>query len=169
MTDDRRHQRVSVSVTVNGFEHELDVEPRITLADSLRSDLQLTGTHLGCEQGACGACTVLVDDLPVRSCLMFMFQVDGRNVTTIEGLASENELHELQRSFLQSRALQCGFCTPGLIVGIVGLDRKLTKEEVRDYVGGHICRCTGYDSILKAAEEYLSGRQMLVEEPPDES
>jgi aerobic carbon-monoxide dehydrogenase small subunit len=147
----------TISVTVNGVPREATVPVRRLLSDALRHDLGLTGTHVGCEHGVCGACTVLVDGDPVRSCLLLAVQVDGRDVTTVEGLASDDgSLHPVQEAFRECHALQCGFCTPGFLVTIAaGLDKRdnsaeLTEEEVDDMVGGNLCRCTGYANIKKA-------------------
>ncbi|HEY1543076.1 MAG TPA: (2Fe-2S)-binding protein [Xanthobacteraceae bacterium] len=138
---------------VNGKAVEVTVEPRMTLADCLRQVLRLTGTHLGCEHGVCGACTVLLDGEAVRSCLMLAVQAEGRSVTTIEGLSNDDELTPLQASFRRHHALQCGFCTPGMITTAHAL---LTEEpdcdadRVREVLSGNICRCTGYISIVEA-------------------
>jgi aerobic carbon-monoxide dehydrogenase small subunit len=147
-----------LTLRVNGEEHLVDVEPRRLLADVLREDLGLTGTHLGCEQGACGACTVLLDGCAVRSCLLFAVQADGAEVTTVEGLASGGELHPLQEAFRDHHALQCGFCTPGMLLAALELlarDPAPTAEVVREELSGNICRCTGYrpivDAVLDAA------------------
>jgi len=150
-----------ITVTVNGVHREVTVPVRRLLSDALRHDLQLTGTHVGCEHGVCGACTVLVDGAPVRSCLILAVQVDGRSVRTVEGLASDDgTLHPVQEAFRESHALQCGFCTPGFLMTIAaGLDARraggrgaedLTEEEVDEIVGGNLCRCTGYANIKKA-------------------
>ena len=154
-------------LTVNGVEHEVVVEPRRLLADILRDDLALTGTHLGCEHGVCGACTVLLDGEPVRSCLIFGVQADQCELTTIEGLAAPGnslaapgKLHPLQEAFRTHHALQCGFCTPGMVLTALDLlahNPDPTETEVRDGLAGNICRCTGYMNIvaavLAAAEE----------------
>ena len=147
----------TITVTVNGVPRETTVPVRRLLSDALRHDLRLTGTHVGCEHGVCGACTVLVDDEPVRSCLMLAVQVDGHAVTTVEGLAAEDgTLHPVQEAFRECHALQCGFCTPGFLMTIAaGLEKRensaeLTEEEVDDMVGGNLCRCTGYANIKKA-------------------
>ena len=150
-----------VSVTVNATSRTASVEPRKTLADFLREDCYLTGTHLGCEHGVCGACTVLVDGAPMRSCLMLAVQAEGHEVTTVEGLARDDSrggqvLHPVQEAFRECHALQCGFCTPGFLMTIAaGLEARdnsaeLTEEEVDDMVGGNLCRCTGYANIKKA-------------------
>jgi carbon-monoxide dehydrogenase small subunit len=150
-----------VELTVNGTGQTLDVEPRRTLADALREDLGLTGTHLGCEHGVCGACTVIVDGEPVRSCLMFAVQADGCAVTTVEGLADpDGTLHPLQRAFCEHHGLQCGFCTPGMLMSALDLLRREPspdRERIRTELSGNICRCTGYvgivDAVYAAANE----------------
>lgn len=142
-----------IRVIVNGEPHELTVEPRHTLADVLRRDLGLTGTHVGCEHGACGACTVLVDGLPVRSCLMLAPQADDREVETIEGLATGGELSALQRAFSEHHGLQCGFCTPGFLMLAAGLLRENphpSDEELHEALSSNLCRCTGYAGIIAA-------------------
>lgn len=156
---------MQVNMTVNGESIEIAVAPRTTLADLLRGPLGLTGTHLGCEQGVCGACTVLLEGAPVRSCLLFAYQADGAEVRTIEGLAEDGELHPLQELFLEKRAFQCGFCTPGILMGLVGKPQGLDREGIRDYLGGFVCRCTGYEPILAAAEAYVA--QSEDERPKD--
>jgi aerobic carbon-monoxide dehydrogenase small subunit len=143
-----------VQVSVNGRPTQASVEPRLTLADYLRERCGLTGTHLGCEHGACGACTVLVDGQAVRSCLMFAVQADGCEVTTVEGIASEDgELSPVQSALRECHGLQCGFCTPGFVVSITALLRdnpKPTDEEIREGLSGNFCRCTGYQGIVNA-------------------
>ena len=143
-----------VSFSVNGHREQIDVEPRRTLADALREDLGLTGTHLGCEQGVCGACTVLLDGEPVRSCLMLAVQADGSSLTTVEGLASESgDLHPLQQAFADCHGLQCGFCTPGFLISALHLlteNPDPTEEDVRWALSGNLCRCTGYQNIVKS-------------------
>jgi carbon-monoxide dehydrogenase small subunit len=146
-------QELSLRLVVNGEPREARVEPRKLLADVLREDLKLTGTHLACEHGMCGACTILVDDQPVLSCLMFGLQAEGRRVTTIEGLGSPGAPHPLQESFARHHALQCGFCTPGMILAAAALlDRNPspTESQVRQELCGNICRCTGYQKIVEA-------------------
>jgi len=144
---------MSVQFEVNGRQVHVEVEPRMTLADCLRHELGLTGTHLGCEHGVCGACTVLVNGDAVRSCLMLAVQVEGSKVVTVEGLSNDTELTALQKSFRKHHALQCGFCTPGMITTAHAL---LTEEpdcdadRVREVLSGNICRCTGYISIVEA-------------------
>lgn len=146
----------SITLRVNGRVEVRDMEARLTLADFLRHTLRLTGTHVGCEHGVCGACTVLVDGKAVRSCLMFAVQVDGSDVVTVEGLAPEGELSALQRAFRKHHALQCGFCTPGMLItaqALIDSEAPLTAERVRDVLSGNICRCTGYVPIVAAVLE----------------
>jgi carbon-monoxide dehydrogenase small subunit len=154
MTEDGCTSR-AIAVTVNGKVHRAEVPVRLTLGDFLRQMLKLTGTHLGCEHGVCGACTVLVDGRAMRSCLMLAVQVDGSAVMTIEGLAAaDGTLHPLQAAFCRHHGLQCGFCTPGLLTTLVEFLKDCpdpTEAEVRDAISGNICRCTGYDSIVAAA------------------
>jgi carbon-monoxide dehydrogenase small subunit len=144
----------SVQLSVNGVQTEATVEPRLTLADYLRENCGLTGTHLGCEHGACGACTVLVDGQAVRACLMFAVQADGSEVTTIEGIAgADGQLSPIQSTMRECHGLQCGFCTPGFVVSITALLRdnpKPTDEEIREGLSGNFCRCTGYQGIVNA-------------------
>ena len=144
-----------VRLTVNGETREVFVEPRRTLADVLREDLELTGTHLGCEHGVCGACTVLVDGLPVRSCLMLGVQADSAAITTVEGVADGDQLHPLQEAFRDSHSFQCGFCTPGFVMTAMALldeGRALDEAELREELSGNICRCTGYQSIVEGVK-----------------
>ena len=145
---------MTVRFEVNGQHVNIEVEPRMTLADCLRNELRLTGTHVGCEHGVCGACTVLVDGDAVRSCLMLAVQVDGSKVVTVEGLSNDHDLSPLQKSFRKHHALQCGFCTPGMIMAGVDLIETypgvLTPEVVRHEMEGNLCRCTGYHNIVKA-------------------
>ncbi len=143
-----------IRLTVNGTPHLVDAEPRDHLAGVLRDRLGLTGTHIGCEHGACGACTVLLDGEPVRSCLMFAIQADGASVATVEGLASNGDLHPLQQEFWSKHGLQCGFCTPGMLMTLAALlsdNRDPTEADIRDAISGNICRCTGYETIVDAA------------------
>lgn len=155
--------RISVSVEVNGQVREAEVDPRLTLADLLRHELGLTGTHLGCEHGVCGACTVLVDGCSARSCLMFAVQADGKQITTIEGLASPSgERNVLQRAFQAHHALQCGFCTPGMLMTLTELlndNPDPTEAEVRETITGNLCRCTGYSGIVEAALDAAERRR----------
>jgi aerobic-type carbon monoxide dehydrogenase small subunit (CoxS/CutS family) len=152
--------RRSIRVTVNGTAHERTVEPRLTLADFLRDELRLTGTHLGCEHGVCGACTVLVDGQSARSCLMLAVQANGKGVRTVEGLAASSteagELNALQSAFWDKHGLQCGYCTPGVLMTLTELlaaNPAPTEREVREVLSGHLCRCTGYQNIVTAALE----------------
>jgi carbon-monoxide dehydrogenase small subunit len=143
-----------VSVTVNGKRYERTVESRLSLADFLRHELGLTGTHVGCEHGVCGACTVLVEGRTARACLMLAVQSDGQEVRTVEGLAQDGELNALQQAFWDKHGLQCGFCTPGVLMTLTELLRENsspTEAEVRDALSGHLCRCTGYHNIVAAA------------------
>jgi aerobic carbon-monoxide dehydrogenase small subunit len=145
-----------VQVRVNGVPHAIQVPARRLLSDVLRHDLQLTGTHVGCEHGVCGACTVLLDGAPVRSCLLFAVAVDGHEVTTVEGLAEDGEMSAVQRAFENCHGLQCGFCTPGFLTTITaGLreNRNPTRAEAREMIAGNLCRCTGYQNIVKAVLE----------------
>ena len=144
---------MSVRFDVNGKAVEVEVEPRLTLADCLRDALRLTGTHIGCEHGVCGACTVLIDGEPVRACLMFAVQADGRSIRTVEGLQQGDKLHPLQQAFMRHHALQCGFCTPGFLMLAVGALEKrpdLDDEELVELLSANLCRCTGYENIIKA-------------------
>ena len=152
--------QVAITLNVNGRNQTTLSEPREILADVLRDRLGLTGTHLGCEHGVCGACTVLLDGEMVRSCLLFAVQVQGAEITTIEGLEENGELHPMQKAFSEYHGLQCGFCTPGMILAGIDLLKRNpdpTAQEVRDDMGGNICRCTGYqkivESVLGAASE----------------
>ena len=145
---------VAVVVTVNGQRRRAVVEPRLTLADFLRERCQLTGTHLGCEHGACGACTVLLDGQAVRGCLVFAVQADGASVTTVEGIAGpDGALSTVQQAFREHHGLQCGFCTPGFVTSVTAFLRdnpSPTDQEIRDGLSGNLCRCTGYQGILAA-------------------
>jgi aerobic carbon-monoxide dehydrogenase small subunit len=147
--------RVPVSVTVNGAAHRREVEPRDLLVYFLREDLGLTGTHVGCDTSQCGACTVLLDDQPVKSCTLFAVQADGHRLTTIEGLATDGQLHPIQQAFWNEHGLQCGFCTPGFIMTTAALlasNPKPNEEEIRKGLEGNLCRCTGYANIVKAVQ-----------------
>lgn len=148
---------IEVAMTVNGEERSAVVEARLTLADFLRERCHLTGTHLGCEHGVCGACTVLVDGAAVRSCLMFAVQAQGAEVTTIEGIASpDGELSTVQSAFRDCHGLQCGFCTPGFVISVTAFLRdnpNPSDEEIREGLSGNLCRCTGYQGILKAVRQ----------------
>jgi carbon-monoxide dehydrogenase small subunit len=145
---------ISIEVTVNGKSYRREVEPRMHLADFLRQELGLTGTHLGCEHGVCGACSVMVDERVVRGCLMLAVQADGCEVTSVEGLALKDELNPLQEAFREFHALQCGFCTPGMLMTLMEILRdhpNPTEELLREELSGNLCRCTGYSGIIKAA------------------
>ena len=145
----------SVTVTVNGTSHTHQVEPRLLLVHFLRDVLGLTGTHIGCDTSQCGACTVIVDGLAVKACTLLAVQADGASIDTIEGLASEGELHPLQLAFWEEHGLQCGFCTPGMIMTLLqALERNPdpTEQEIRHSIAGNMCRCTGYHNIVKAAQ-----------------
>jgi len=152
----------SITLTVNGATRSGTVEPRLTLADFLRERCRLTGTHLGCEHGVCGACTVLVDGAAVRSCLMFAVQADGAEVTTVEGLSGpDGELSDVQAAFRDCHGLQCGFCTPGFVVSATAFLRDNpapTDEEIRVAMSGNLCRCTGYQGILEAVRRSAGGQ-----------
>jgi carbon-monoxide dehydrogenase small subunit len=154
-------------LTVNGKPVSADVEPRTLLVHFIREDLRLTGTHVGCETGYCGACTVLIDGKSVKSCTMFAIQADGAEITTIEGVAGDGELHPVQEGFWQRHGLQCGYCTPGMIMSSIALLRENanpTDEEIRHGIEGNLCRCTGYHNIVRSVE-YAAAR-MRGEEPP---
>jgi len=147
---------VRVATTVNGTRHEREVEPRLLLADFIRHELGLTGTHVGCEHGVCGACTILVDGVPMRTCLMFAVQANRRALTTVEGLAPERDrLHPLQEAFRDAHGLQCGFCTPGILMTMKAfLDENAnpSEAEIREALSGNLCRCTGYQHIVDAVK-----------------
>ena len=144
---------MELTVTVNGHRYWEQVEARLLLSDFLRHSIGLTGTHVGCEHGVCGACTVLLDGVAVRSCLLLAVQVDGAELRTVESLAQDGELNGLQRAFHERHALQCGFCTPGILMAATDLlsrNPSPTREEVEDMLSGHLCRCTGYEPIVQA-------------------
>jgi len=145
--------RVTAKLRVNGVEHEISVQSRRLLSDVLRDELGLTGTHVGCEHGVCGACTVLLDGTPARACLTFAVQVEGTEITTVEALAEDGRLHPLQEALQAEHGLQCGFCTPGILMTFVAYLRENpepTEADVRDVLSGNLCRCTGYQSIVQA-------------------
>lgn len=145
-----------VTLQVNGRSYQVRVEPRKTLADTIREDCRLTGTHLGCEHGVCGACTVLADGQPVRSCLLFAVQCEGLELRTVEGLAEGDTLHPLQRAFWENHGLQCGFCTPGFLMlatGFLEQNPDPSEQELREVLASNLCRCTGYQNILTAVEQ----------------
>lgn len=142
-----------IRIAINGERRQAEVEPRTLLSDALRESFGLTGTHVGCEQGVCGACTVWLEGEPVRSCLVFAVQADGQQVTTVEGLSAPEELTALEREFAKAHALQCGFCTPGILMSAQALLRdnpSPDEQAVREMLSGHLCRCTGYTNIVKA-------------------
>ena len=146
-------EKVDITLTINGRDHAIRVEPRKTLVDAIRDDCGQTGTHIGCEHGVCGSCTVIVDDEAVRSCLMFAVQAPGRKIRTVEGLAEGDNLHPLQRAFIAHHGLQCGFCTPGfLMLAVNALEQRpdIGDEDLLDILASNLCRCTGYQNIIKA-------------------
>jgi carbon-monoxide dehydrogenase small subunit len=145
----------TITVTVNGTSYERVVAPRLLLSDFLRHELGLTGTHVGCEHGVCGACTVLFDDQPVRSCLMFAVQANGHEIVTVEGLGTPDNLHPLQEAFREAHGVQCGFCTPGFLMTLVPFVKENpnpTEQEIREALAGNLCRCTGYQHIVDAVK-----------------
>jgi carbon-monoxide dehydrogenase small subunit len=154
-----------ITIMVNGTQHELEVEGRLTLADMLRHKLELTGTHLGCEHGVCGSCTVLVEGRSARSCLMLAVQADGKSIETVESLAAaDGTRHPLQDAFIAHHGLQCGFCTPGILMTLVELlrgDTTQTETSVREAISGNLCRCTGYQGIVDAA---LTAAKVMAEQ-----
>lgn len=148
------------SITVNDTEYQRAIEPRILLSDFLRHDLGLTGTHVGCEHGVCGACTVLYDGHPVRSCLMFAVQADGHHIETVESLGSPDNLHVIQKAFWDAHGVQCGFCTPGILMTLVPFlenNPDPDEDEIRQAISGNICRCTGYQNIVEAVKLAAEG------------
>jgi carbon-monoxide dehydrogenase small subunit len=148
-------QLVKINLTVNGVPYEREVEPRLLLSDFIRQDLQLTGTHVGCEHGLCGACTIILDGQSVRSCIMFAVMADGSTIETVESLGTPDHLHPVQQAFMEKHALQCGFCTPGFLMTIVdylGDNKNPTDEEIREAIDGNFCRCTGYENIVEAVK-----------------
>ena len=145
--------KMDINLTVNGRSHAVSVEARKTLADVIREDCGQTGTHLGCEHGICGACTVIVDGAPIRACLMFGVQADGSEIRTVEGLANGDELHPLQRAFTEYHALQCGYCTPGFLMlatSVLEREPDISDDDLLDVLSSNLCRCTGYVNIIKA-------------------
>jgi carbon-monoxide dehydrogenase small subunit len=154
----------TVQLKVNGTHHTVDVEPRSSLVDALREGCGLTGSHIGCEHGVCGACTILVDDEPVRGCLMFAVQADGKRVRTVEGLAENGAFNALQQAFHEHHALQCGFCTPGMLMlatWLVERGTRVSEDELRDVIASNLCRCTGYRNILRAVRAVLDDSQAV--------
>ncbi len=153
----------NIKLTVNGKEYERSVEPRLLLSDFLRHDLGLSGTHVGCEHGLCGACTILFDGLSMRSCLMFAVQANGHEIQTVEGLGTPEKPHPIQEAFMEKHALQCGFCTPGILMTLVeylGRNPDPSEEEIREAIDGNFCRCTGYVNIVEAVK--LAAQKMAV-------
>ena len=145
--------KTDITLTINGTDHAIAVEPRRTLVDAIREDCGQTGTHIGCEHGVCGACTVIVDGEPVRSCLMFAVQAEGKKIRTVEGLATDDKLHPMQQAFMDHHGLQCGFCTPGflmLAVGVLEREPNISDDDLLDVLSSNLCRCTGYQGIIKA-------------------
>ncbi|MFN2184575.1 MAG: (2Fe-2S)-binding protein [Anaerolineae bacterium] len=146
---------IEITVDVNGTQYERTVEPRLLLSDFLRHELGLTGTHVGCEHGVCGACTVLLDDEPVRSCLLFAVQANNHRVTTVEALGTPDNLHPIQEAFRERHGAQCGYCTPGILMSVVPFLQENpdpTEEEIREAISGNLCRCTGYQHIVDAVK-----------------
>ena len=149
-------KKTDITLNINGRNYAVSVEPRRTLADAIRDDCGQTGTHLGCEHGVCGTCTVLVDGAPVRSCLIFAVQCEGKEIRTVEGLADGDQLHPMQRAFTENHALQCGYCTPGflmLAVGVLEREPDISDEDLIDALSSNLCRCTGYNNIVKAVRQ----------------
>ena len=150
------NERTPIILSVNGVDHEVSVAPRRLLSDALRDDLGLTGTHVGCEHGACGACTVLIDDRPARSCLTFAIQMEGHEITTIEAVARDGAFSPLQQAMHEEHGLQCGFCTPGVIMTFEAYLRDNpdpSEEDIREVLSGNLCRCTGYQNIVAAVKK----------------
>ena len=153
--------KVDISLNINSQRYDVSVESRQTLADVIRQDCGLSGTHIGCEQGVCGSCTVVVDGDPVRSCLMFAVQAEGKKIKTIEGLATAGKLHPIQEAFSENHALQCGFCTPGFIMLIEAYLEKNPEpndDEIIDILSSNLCRCTGYQNIIKALKQIVADK-----------
>jgi aerobic carbon-monoxide dehydrogenase small subunit len=150
---------VDVTLSVNGRDYPLRLEPRRTLLDAIREECGLTGTHMGCEHGVCGACTVLVDGQPIRACLMFAVQAQGVAIRTIEGLATGDALHPVQRAFIAHHGVQCGFCTPGFLMlatGVLARDPDISDDELREVLSSNLCRCTGYQNIVAAVRAAIA-------------
>ncbi len=159
-------KRTGIELTVNGRTRDVSVPPRMTLVDCLRDELRLTGTHVGCEHGVCGACSVLLDGAPIRSCLMYAVQAEGHDVTTVEGLAdADGTLSAIQDSFWENHAMQCGYCTPGMLIAgqaLLAENSDPTEADIREAISGNLCRCTGYQQIVEAIAEAARRRR---EEP----
>ena len=163
---------MKVTLNVNGVEHSDDVEPRVLLVDFLRSNLRLTGTHIGCDTSSCGACTVLVDGEPVKSCTQLAVQVNGRAISTVEGLAAGAAMTPIQAGFHEEHGLQCGFCTPGMMMvgtALLEANPNPTEEDIRWAISGNICRCTGYMNIVKAIQHAAAARQAAAAAPKPEA
>ncbi len=163
---------MKVTVNVNGVERSDDVEPRVLLVDFLRSNLRLTGTHIGCDTSSCGACTVLIDGEPVKSCTQLAVQVDGRSISTVEGLAAGAAMSPIQTGFHEEHGLQCGFCTPGMMMvgsALLEANPNPTEDEIRWAISGNICRCTGYMNIVKAIQHAASAKRAAAEAPKPEA
>jgi len=153
----------NIKLIVNGKEYERTVEPRLLLSDFIRHDLGLNGTHVGCEHGICGACTILFDGLAMRSCLMFAVQANGHEIKTVESLGTPNEMHPLQQAFHEKHALQCGYCTPGFLMSLIPFlenQSEPTDDQIREAIDGNICRCTGYQNIIDAVK--LAAEKLVV-------
>ncbi len=160
---------IVITTTINGRQREVLVKPNQTLLDVLRDDLRMKGTHEGCGVGVCGSCTVLVDGKPVSSCLMLATNAEGREVTTIEGLARDGALDPVQQAFLEQQAFQCGFCTPGMIMAVEGLlieNQAPSHEQIRDYLSGNLCRCGTYQEVMAAVESVVGGRVSSASDAP---
>ncbi len=156
--------KTHITLTINDEPYKAEVEPRMLAADFLRDELALTGTHIGCEHGVCGACTILLNGVSVRSCLLFAIQLDDAEVQTVEGLGNAREMHRIQMAFREYHALQCGFCTPGFLMTVQDILNTLplrNDEEIRDALSGNICRCTGYDHIVKAVRSLVTERDKV--------
>jgi aerobic carbon-monoxide dehydrogenase small subunit len=159
------NKKTDITLTINGRDYPIRVEARKTLVDAIRDDCGQTGTHIGCEHGVCGACTILLDGEPVRSCLMFAVQAEGRQIRTVEGLANGDELSTLQQAFIDNHGLQCGFCTPGFLMlatGVLEREPDISDDDLIDVLASNLCRCTGYQNIIKAvraAAAKMSGRR----------
>jgi carbon-monoxide dehydrogenase small subunit len=161
--------KMDISVVVNGKRYERSVEPRMLLSDFVRHELRLTGTHVGCEHGVCGTCTLLFDGKPVRSCLMFAVQADGHEIRTVEGLGTIENLHPLQEAFWEAHGAQCGYCTPGMLMSLVTFleeNSQPTEDEIRDAIDGNLCRCTGYQHIVDAVKVAAQKMATRREQPP---
>ena len=147
------NEKFDITLNINGRDYPIRVEPRKTLVDAIRDDCGQTGTHIGCEHGVCGTCTIIIDDEAVRSCLMFAVQAQGKKIRTVEGLANGEELHPLQRAFIENHGLQCGYCTPGFLMlatNVLEKNPNIGDEELLDVLASNLCRCTGYQNIIKA-------------------